>query len=279
MKNQFLRVAISLAFVSLFCTELFSQNYFKNWEKGTSPQEVGKRVAENWLKRPFEYESGKRKFVIYPEICTWYGALTVANRLKDTDLQQKLVAKYNPFLTEEGKTHINPQAHVDYSMVGSLPLEIFIQSKNKKYLEIGQAMADKQWSDTTPDGITKEARYWIDDMYMITILQTQAYRATKDKKYLDRAALTRDAVTVPFPKLERRARRCVFTQIKKPAAPTFLVNAPAPAPFGTMIHLDLVTVNPARRDLDRRVAPVVRGRLIKTMTANLHPGVQACVRL
>ena len=105
-------------------------------------------------------------------------------------MQQKLVAKYDSFLTDEGKTHINPQAHVDYSMVGTLPLEIFIQSKNKKYLEIGQAMADKQWSDTTPDGITKEARYWIDDMYMITILQTQAYRATKDKKYLDRAALT-----------------------------------------------------------------------------------------
>ena len=30
-------------------------------------------------------------------------------------------------------------------------------------------------------------------MYMITAVQTQAYRATKDKKYLDRAALTADA--------------------------------------------------------------------------------------
>ena len=46
-----------------------------------------------------------------------------------------------------------------------------------------------------------------------------------------------------------------------------------------MIHFDLVTVNAARRDLDRRVAPVVRGRLIETVTANLHPGVQAFVRL
>ena len=29
---------------------------------------------------------------------------------------------------------------------------------------------------------------WIDDMYMITIVQTQAYRVTNDRKYIDRSA-------------------------------------------------------------------------------------------
>ena len=33
-----------------------------------------------------------------------------------------------------------------------------------------------------------ETRYWIDDMYMLTMLQLEAYRATGDKKYLDRDA-------------------------------------------------------------------------------------------
>lgn len=179
-----------LALVAIFSCNIFAQNkYFKNWETGTSPKEVGKRLAENWEKRTFEYESGKRKFVIYPEICTWYGSLKVAKSIKDKPLQQKLTAKFDRFFTEEGRTHINPVAHVDYSMVGALPLEIYKQTKDKKYLEFGQPMADKQWDNPTPDGITKEARYWIDDMYMITILQVQAYRATKDKKYLDRAAL------------------------------------------------------------------------------------------
>ncbi|MBO9639473.1 MAG: glycoside hydrolase family 88 protein, partial [Siphonobacter aquaeclarae] len=37
-------------------------------------------------------------------------------------------------------------------------------------------------------GLSWHTRFWIDDMYMITALQTQAYRATKDKTYLDRAA-------------------------------------------------------------------------------------------
>ncbi len=38
------------------------------------------------------------------------------------------------------------------------------------------------------DGITKDARYWADDMFMITGLQVYAYRATKDQKYLTHAA-------------------------------------------------------------------------------------------
>jgi rhamnogalacturonyl hydrolase YesR len=49
-------------------------------------------------------------------------------------------------------------------------------------------MADKQWATTTPDGLTSEARYWVDDMYMISALQVQAFRATGDDRYLDRAA-------------------------------------------------------------------------------------------
>jgi unsaturated rhamnogalacturonyl hydrolase len=188
--TSFLAIIFSL---TATVAQVSAQSYFKNWEKGTSPQEVGKRVAENWAAKSFEFESGKRKFVIYPEICAWYGALTTAKLIKDKDLQKRLITKFNRFMTEKGRENINPLAHVDYSMVGSLPLEIFIQTKQKSYLSFGQSMADKQFNDNTPDGITKEARYWIDDMYMITILQVQAYRATRDKKYLDRAALASDA--------------------------------------------------------------------------------------
>jgi unsaturated rhamnogalacturonyl hydrolase len=39
-----------------------------------------------------------------------------------------------------------------------------------------------------PDGLTRQTRWWIDDMYMITALQLQAYRATGDAKYLERTA-------------------------------------------------------------------------------------------
>ncbi len=37
--------------------------------------------------------------------------------------------------------------------------------------------------------MSSETRFWIDDMYMLTMLQVEAYRATGDRKYIDRAAL------------------------------------------------------------------------------------------
>ena len=73
---------------------------------------------------------------------------------------------------------------------GVVPLQIFLLTHEPRYLELGRGLADKQWENPTPDGITREARYWVDDMYMITAVQVQAFRATSQTQYLDRAALT-----------------------------------------------------------------------------------------
>ena len=175
---------------ALFVTPAFGQNYFGKWPAGSSPNEIGKRLAENWVKRDFEFQSGKRQFLIYPEACAWYGSLVTASLLKDKDLQSRLATKFDRFLTAEGGKNISPAEHVDYHVIGIVPLEIYLQTKDKKYLDFGKGFADRQWEKTTDDGITAEARYWIDDMYMITAIQTQAYRATGDKKYLERAAKT-----------------------------------------------------------------------------------------
>ena len=165
-------------------------NYFAKWPAGTSPKEIGKRVAENFVARQLEVEQGKRKYVIYPEVCAWYGSLTVADLIKDQDLKQRLISKFDPLLTAEGNKRISQDAHVDYRVFGVVPLQIYMLTKDRKYLDLGRSLADKQWDKTTDDGITAEARYWVDDMYMITAVQMQAYRATGDKKYLDHAALT-----------------------------------------------------------------------------------------
>jgi rhamnogalacturonyl hydrolase YesR len=187
---EFFLLAAAFCILAISAPAFGQGDNFGNWPAGSSPAQVGKRLAENWAKRDFEFQSGKRQFLIYPEACAWYGALTTAKLLKDKDLQSRLAAKFDRFLTEEGGKNISPQAHVDYRVIGIVPLEIFIQTKDKKYLDFGKGFADRQWEKTTDDDITAEARYWIDDMYMITAIQTQAYRATGDKTYLDRAAKT-----------------------------------------------------------------------------------------
>jgi rhamnogalacturonyl hydrolase YesR len=77
---------------------------------------------------------------------------------------------------------------VDDSIFGIIPLEIGIETGDPKYLAYGQSWADRQWENPQPDGLSAETRYWIDDMYMLTILQLEAYRASGDRKYLDRSA-------------------------------------------------------------------------------------------
>lgn len=166
--------------------------YFSKWPAGTSPQEIGKRVAENFVARKLEYTEAKREYVIYPEVCAWYGSLTVAKLTKDIDLRTRLIQKFDPLLAQDAK-RISQEPHVDFRVFGTLPLEIFMQTKDRRFRDIGIGLADKQWEKTTPDGITAEARYWIDDMFMITAVQVQAYRATGDAKYIDRAAMTMSA--------------------------------------------------------------------------------------
>ena len=171
---------------------------FGPWPAGTSPQEIGRRVAANFLPRP-HMPIGKTKVIHYAEVCTWYGALTFANLTKDAALQQQLVARFEPLFREE--KHLIPTPdHVDYTVFGAVPLELFIQTKELRYLALGEWMAQKQWSEPFGDrlepqawenhraGLSWQTRLWIDDMFMITGVQAQAFRATGNRLYIDRAA-------------------------------------------------------------------------------------------
>jgi unsaturated rhamnogalacturonyl hydrolase len=179
-----------LAALSIAAARAAAPADFTHWPAGSSPAEIGKRVAENFAARPLQCTVGERpKFVIYPEVCAWYGSLELAKLTADADLQKRLVAKYDVLLTPEGAAKISDQDHVDYRVFGVVPLEISLVTKNKDFLAAGRHFADAQWEKPTPDGITHEARYWIDDMFMSPALQVQAFRATGDRKYLDRSAL------------------------------------------------------------------------------------------
>ena len=179
------------------------------WPAGSSPQEIGRRVAERFVASPHPNFAVGRESIIYPEVCAWYGALTFAQLAGDRDLTAKLIQRFEPLFGPEA--HLIPKPiHVDLTVFGAVPLELYIETKDPRYLQIGQEMADSQWDKPldraalarTPSapidpaiadeavkaGLTPQTRFWVDDMYMITIVQTQAYRATGERKYIDRAA-------------------------------------------------------------------------------------------
>jgi rhamnogalacturonyl hydrolase YesR len=162
------------------------QDYFSNWPAGRSPQEIGKALAEHFVTSPHQHTPGT---IHYSEVGTWYGALTFAQLTHDTDLRDRLIKRFDPlFPGGPEETLIPKRDHVDDAIFGIVPLEIAIQNGDKKHLDFGLSFAGKQWADPLPNGLSHQTRFWIDDMYMLTILELEAYRASGDSRYLDRAA-------------------------------------------------------------------------------------------
>src|SRR5687768_46518 len=174
---------------------------FTDFPPGTSPQEVGKKIALRFLALPYQNFNRPTppRVITYPETCTWYGALNFAKLTNDQALLQQLVDRFQPLLSSRDSLLPKPD-HVDYTVFGSVPLELYMQTKEQKYLELGKRYADKQWDKPEGPrvtdaswvyynkGLTWQTRMWIDDMFMITAVQSQAYRATGDEKYINSAA-------------------------------------------------------------------------------------------
>ena len=71
---------------------------FKKWPAGSSPQEIGKRVAERLIAIPHSNfgRPGPPPFITYPEVATWYGALTFAQLSGDKELDARLIKRFEP---------------------------------------------------------------------------------------------------------------------------------------------------------------------------------------
>jgi rhamnogalacturonyl hydrolase YesR len=158
------------------------------------PEIVGRLLSERFL-HTGHYQTFTK--IVYPEVCTWTGALRFAQAVQDTALLRKLQERYEPLFID-AKKELTPKNHVDNNMFGSLPFMLYEATKEKRYFDMALPYADTQWAlpDKATDaqqelankGFTWQTRMWIDDMYMITIVQSQAYKATGDSKYIDRTA-------------------------------------------------------------------------------------------
>ena len=196
LKQLFIVVMI----ITVFQNCIYSQRVFEKWPVGKSPEEIGKRISERFLISPHGlYGGGSVAHIPYFEVCTWYGALTFASETDNKVLMSKLVERFLPLFDKESALLPVPD-HVDYTVFGSIPLEIYQQTKDEKYFNLGKMYADTQWGKpfgprVVPQafiwynkGFTWQTRLWIDDMYMISLVQSQAYRVTGDEKYINRAA-------------------------------------------------------------------------------------------
>jgi unsaturated rhamnogalacturonyl hydrolase len=181
---------------------LHGQKSFIHFPQGTSPHEVGLKIANRFIQSKHGVYGGMniKPHIPYFEVCVWQGALSFSQLTHNDSLKLKLIERFTPLWSTDSNLLPVPD-HVDYSVFGAIPLEIYLQTNERKYFDLGKTYADTQWAKpygvrATADsykyydiGYSWQTRLWIDDMYMITMLQVQAYRATNDIKYLTRTAM------------------------------------------------------------------------------------------
>lgn len=210
----FLYVAFSVVLLTAYlpCNDLNAGNRISSkketdvsnwkWDKIYSPKAIGALLSKRYVASPFTDFGLKlpATHITYPEVCTWFGALKFARVTNDKKLLKSLEDRFLPLLEEQKRLVPRPN-HVDATVYGVVPLELYMQTGNKSYLEYGIKYADAQWimpenpgnnkekyEKLLQEGLSWQTRFWIDDMFMISAIQAQAYRATGERKYIDRAA-------------------------------------------------------------------------------------------
>ena len=189
---------------------------------GMQPQEVVRKIAEQFLSTSPErylpkgfrgtdylmsHPYGEDYHVHYAVVSLWTSAIECARKSGDLGLMKRLIARFEPFYGEKRRL-CTDLLHVDYTVFGALPLEIYLASGDRRAREMGLRYAEVQWAEPREDdrlshyddrtfaerldwwrrGYSPQTRLWIDDTYMISFLQTQAWRVDGDRRHLDLAA-------------------------------------------------------------------------------------------
>ncbi len=121
----------------------------------------------------------------YASACSYYGALVYSEVTGDTGLKDSCIAAY-PSSYYTG-SEMPPEGDVDKNVYGILPFELYRQTGDANYLTAALYLADEEFANPRPDGLSEYTRFWIDDTYMIGSLQAQAYKSMGDMNYANRA--------------------------------------------------------------------------------------------
>ena len=207
----------------LLAATCMAASCFAAWPDGQDPATVSSRVARQLLSAdPLDYRPegfrgsgyfaehgyGDGAVPHYAVVSLWANAIACARKSCDWKTLDGLVGSFDRFYGE-ARFAVTPIRHVDFNVFGALPAEVFLASGDRRAAEMAVDFAERQWEKPGPrdaypwyfelpplaermewwkKGYSSQTRLWIDDMYMITFLQTQAYRITGGKRFIERAA-------------------------------------------------------------------------------------------
>ena len=92
----------------------------EKWPVDKSPREVGYKIACNIVSRELRY--------VYAAACSYYGVLLFSDATNDTDLCNRVIVNYEPFLLGDKSRRTG---HVDNNLFGIVAFELYRQTKDK----------------------------------------------------------------------------------------------------------------------------------------------------
>ena len=125
----------------------------------------------------------------YQNMCAAYGILKVAAITGNDSLRMVVERAFRPELLEGVNPHRNNATdYPPHQWFGFVPLELYRQTEDPRYLERGLEMAEEQFKDPDENEMPAyTSRMYVDDIYGATTMQSLAYACTGDEKYLERA--------------------------------------------------------------------------------------------
>src|SRR5690554_5891527 len=141
---------LKILFFLLLCTRISLAGNIKEFTsflKESEPRYIGQKVAQRFVETPYRHFDeipGEPPYIVYPETCTWFGALRFAQETKDKKLLRQLEERFFPLLGTRKELMQKPN-HVDNTVFGVIPLQLYMQTGNELYYYIGIDFADRQW--------------------------------------------------------------------------------------------------------------------------------------
>jgi len=156
-------------------------------EDMNNPDVISRRVIYELFSR--ERWFAKKIGLHYAEAATVLGALDYAERMKDYGIIDAIDQRYRSYINGDDPRVIPGEEHCDSLPAGCMLLRLSKLTGNAEYLAKGLHFANLTWDKPAPEhGMTPMVRWWVDDMYMLPVIQVEAFKVTGDRKYLDRAA-------------------------------------------------------------------------------------------
>ena len=122
-------------------------DWLSDWPAGTCPKSIARAAAEQLLStspecyRPRGYEGQAYKGRIhYSYVGTWIGALDAAQAMGDSELTERLIKQFEPVVAGPMQHLQHLKNHVDFSIVGALPLAIYNINKDKRCFDLASAV-------------------------------------------------------------------------------------------------------------------------------------------